>query len=191
MAFEKDGYYQDKFEKLNITGEVFSDKEFEDCKFTNSNLVGCKFVRCSFINCRFEESVLSATEVTDSKFVDNIFKNCKIIGTDWTKAQRLADLSFESSQINYSNFRLLKLSKIKIIECEAKEVDFTGTDLKEADLKGTDFESAIFSKTDLTKADLRRSRNYFIDPRFNTVKKAKFSLPEALGLLVGLEVEID
>lgn len=191
MAFEKDNYYKEKFEKLDLNGQTFSDKEFEECKFVNSSFVNVKFVRCRFVGCVFEGSVISAMITTDSNFVDVYFKNSKVIGTDWTKAQRLQDLSFNNSQINYSNFRLLKLPKIKMLSCEAKEVDFTGTDLSEAVITSCDLENAVFSQTNLAKADLRYSKNYFIDPRFNTVKKAKFSMPEAMTLLSGLEIEID
>lgn len=191
MAFDKDSYFKDKFEKLGVNGESFEDKEFEECKFINSSFVNVKFTGCRFVGCVFEGSVVSALDVTDSNFVDVTFKNSKIIGTDWTRARRIQNVAFDNSQINYSNFRLLKLPKIKITFCEAREVDFTGADLEDGVLTSCDFEKAIFSQTNLSKADLRLSRNYFIDPRFNTVKKAKFSMPEALTLLSGMDVEIE
>ncbi len=191
MAFDKDSYFKDKFEKLGVNGESFEDKEFEECKFFNCSFVNVRFIRCKFVGCTFESSILSAMDATDTNFVDVSFKNSKVIGTDWTKAQRLQGIFFEGSQVNYSNFRLLKIPNTKMISCEAKEVDFTGTDLSDSQMTDCDFESTIFSQTNLTKSDLRLSKNYFIDPRFNTIKKAKFSMPEAMTLLRGLDVEIE
>lgn len=78
-----------------------------------------------------------------------------------------------------------------MINCEAKEVDFTETDLSEGTFGGTDFERSIFSKTNLTKANLKGAVNYSIDPRYNIIKKAHFSLPEALSLLGCLDIVID
>ena len=78
-----------------------------------------------------------------------------------------------------------------MINCEAKEVDFTETDLSEGRFNGTDFERSVFSKTNLTKANFSGAVNYSIDPRYNTLKKTHFSLPEALSLLSCLDIVID
>ncbi len=78
-----------------------------------------------------------------------------------------------------------------MVKCEAKEVDFTETDLSHSDLKGTDFEKSRFFKTNLAYADFKGARNYYIDARVNTLKQTKFSLPEALSLLNGLDIILD
>jgi len=40
----------------------------------------------------------------------------------------------------------------------------------------------------LTEADLSKARNYLIDPGLNQLKKAKFSLPEAMSLLYNMDI---
>ena len=45
--------------------------------------------------------------------------------------------------------------------------------------------------TTLTGADFRGARGYVIDPRRNRVARAKFSMPDAVGLLHALDVVID
>ena len=70
---------------------------------------------------------------------------------DWTKAQHLKELEFFSSQINYSNFKMLKIPKTKIVDCEAKEVFFTEADLGQGDFRNTDFENSLFFKTNPAK----------------------------------------
>ena len=85
----------------------------------------------------------------------------------------------------------MKPPRLKIINCEAKEVDFIETDLTGGVFTGTDFEGSRFFKTNLTNADFKGARNYMIDARNNTLKKTKFSLPEALSLLNGLDIIIE
>ena len=75
--------------------------------------------------------------------------------------------------------------------CTAKEADFTEADLRGGIFTGGDFEGSFFSKTNLEGADFRDAKNYSIDVRYAKVKKAKFSLPEGLSLLSGLEVSIE
>lgn len=191
MGFTKSAYYQEKFSKVSLTNEELKEIEFEECKFNDCSFVDCKFEKCKFISCKFSGCMISAINPTDSRFVEVAFLNSKVIGLDWTKAQHIQEVSFDSCQINYSNFRLLKLPKLKAVSCEAKEVDFSETDLSEGVFTDTDFERSIFSKTNLTKANFKGAKNYFIDARYNTIKKARFSLPEALTLLSSLDVVID
>ena len=95
------------------------------------------------------------------------------------------------SQINYSNFKLLKIPKTKIVTCEAKEVDFIETDLTGGDFKNTDFEKSRFFKANLTGADFRGARNYFIDVKNTTLKQTRVSMPEAVSLLSSLDIIVE
>jgi hypothetical protein len=40
----------------------------------------------------------------------------------------------------------------------------------------------------LSDADLSQARNYMVDPSKNILKKAKFSLPEAMSLLYCMDI---
>ncbi len=71
-----------------------------------------------------------------------------------------------------------------------RECNFADTCLIEADFKNTDLSLTTFHNCDLSKANFSGSKNYTIDIRANKVKKAKFSLPEAIALLLGFEIEI-
>jgi uncharacterized protein YjbI with pentapeptide repeats len=119
------------------------------------------------------------------------FKNCKTIGIDWTKAQQFRDIAFERCQLNYSNFRLMKVLRVKMTDCEVKDVDFTEADLTKGDFKNSDFEKSRFVKTNLTSADFKGARNYIINPSANTLKKTRFSYPEVLTLLNSLDIIIE
>jgi len=190
MKFNKDSYYQEKFKGLVFEKNKVSEKEFEECIFVNCAFTDCKFLGCRFIGCKFSGCSLSANDFTDCHFVDVSFKSSKTIGVDWTKAARVVDLLFEDCQINYSNFSMIKLPKSGFTSCEAKEVDFSEADLSGSDFSGSDLKRSIFSRTNLVKADFRDAKNYSIDVKNNSVKGAKFSLPQALSLLDSFEVEI-
>ena len=85
----------------------------------------------------------------------------------------------------------MKLSGAKIKNCRAKEAYFIETDLSGSDLRKTDFEKAQFHETKLKKADLRGAKNYFIDLKNNQLAQARFSLPEVINLLEGLEIKVE
>ena len=191
MAFLEEVYYQEKLIKHSFSEEDIQSRVFEECEFINCSFIGCKFEKCRFLNCKFIECDLSTIIPMNCQFTEVQFIKCKAIGIDWTKAQRIKKLSFSECLLNYSNFRLLKLAGIKIIKCEAKEVDFIEVDLSDGDFKNTDFEQSVFFKTNLTKADFSGARNYLIDIKTNTLKKTRFSLPEAMSLLTNLDIIIE
>ncbi len=191
MDFSKNAYYQAKFSKLSFEKETIKTKDFEECEFDSCIFVDCKLEKCKFIHCKFNECILGAINPLDSRFIEVTFTKSKVMGFDWTKAQKIQDLVFNNCQINYSNFKLMKVPKIKIVNCEAKEVEFIETDLSHGDFKNTDFEKSRFFKTNLTGADFKGAKNYYIDIKNNTLKKTRFSLPEALVLLESLDVIIE
>ena len=191
MDFIRDSYYQESFLNLSLLNETIKSIEFEECELNSCSFIDCVFEKCKFIDCKFNECVLSAVNPVNSYITDVKFSKCKVIGCDWSKTSQIQGLDFTDCQINYSNFAMLKIPKIKMINCEAKEVDFTETDLSEGSFTGTDFERSICFRTNLTKANLKGSVNYSIDPRYNTLKKTHFSLPEALSLLNCLDIVID
>jgi uncharacterized protein YjbI with pentapeptide repeats len=93
--------------------------------------------------------------------------------------------------LNYSAFIGLKLEKIRIKDCISREVDFSDANLEQADFGGTELENAIFRNSNLAGANFVGAKNYFISPQNNRLKGAKFSLPEAMSLLYGLEIVLE
>jgi uncharacterized protein YjbI with pentapeptide repeats len=135
--------------------------------------------------------------VTSTRFRDVRFESTKILGVDWTKADSMDDphantsLFFLDCVLDLSSFFGLNLRSATIERCSAKETDFGEADLQGAVCRRTDFSGARFHGTNLEHADLREALNYAIDPRANKVKGARFSLPEAVALLRGLDIVID
>ncbi len=191
MSFSLDMYDREKFSRVSLTGATLNSIRFEECEFEGCSFINCKLEKCKFLECRFKDCVLSAVVPLDSHFVEVKFSNSKVIGCDWTRAHRLEDLEFTSCQLNYSNFKLLKIPGTKMVNCEAKDADFIETDLSKGIFTGTDFENSRFFKTDLTMADFRGAKNYSIDVKNNTLKKTHFALPEVLSLLNSLDILLD
>ena len=90
-------------------------------------------------------------------------------------------------------FDLLKfiLKRTSFFKSTLREVDFSQADLAECSFKECDLLKSRFSETNLIKADFRGAFSYIIDPVGNKVRGARFSLPEAQGLLAGLGITIE
>jgi fluoroquinolone resistance protein len=183
--------YQQTIANLSLTDEIVKAVTYEECTFESCSFISCRFEKCKFISCKFNDCILSAVVPMDCRFIEAEFNRCKTLGIDWTKTQLLREQVFKDCQLNYSSFKLLKTPRIKMINCEVKEADFTEADMRRGDFKNTDFEKSRFFKTNLSGADFKGARNYAIDPLNNTLKKTRFSYPEVLTLLNGLDIIIE
>ncbi len=179
------------FEKIQWQEKEVSGRKFIDCTFRNCQLNGLIFSDCHFTDCKFEDCDLSLIKVKGSFFSHLQITRCKAIGIHWFDTGKPFSIGFTDSNISYSSFFGKPLKKTKFKNCVAKEVDFSECILTEADFSGTDLEGTRFSNTDLSLANFKEARNYFIDVQFNKVKKAKFSLPEALRLLDSFDIIIE
>ncbi|XUW99856.1 MAG: pentapeptide repeat-containing protein [Dehalogenimonas sp.] len=191
MNFKKKAFYQDTFTSLSLENETIEGIEFEECEFHKCSFVNCTFDGCKFLDCKVIECRFSADRLPHCRFIEVKLLNSQLIGIDWTKADALEGLEFIGCKLNYSNFRMLKPPRLTMIKCEVKEADFVETDLSGGVFTGTDFENTKFFKTNLAGADFKGAKNYLIDARINTLKKTKFSMPEALSLLNGLDIIIE
>ena len=125
------------------------------------------------------------------RFQDVQFIDCKIIGGAFFKCDRtFFSASFKNSLLHYCNFSDLHLKNGSFSGCRLRECHFNNTQLTGANFDETDLTGSLFHNCDLSNANFSKAINYDIDPRTNKIKKAKFSLPEALGLLRGFEVDI-
>jgi uncharacterized protein YjbI with pentapeptide repeats len=197
--FQQQEYENETFRNVVVKDEVLENLQFYDCTFIKCDFSSTVFKNTVFRSCLFEECDLGLVRVDGSVFKGVAFVNSKVIGVNWANAswgrkslsQLLKSIDFRGCVLNYSSFFGLVLEKIEIVNCIAHEVDFSGTNLKEANLRGTDFEKSIFRQTNLEKADLVKAKNYMIPPDVNTLKKTKFSLPEAMALLYSMDIVLE
>ena len=133
------------------------------------------------------------TRIPDSLFQNAKFEDTQLIGINWAAANwpKVAFLKpFEvyTCVLNYSTFIGLKLKEVSFRNCVARDVDFSEADLTRADCRDTDFTQSRFVETNLTEADFTHAQGYQINPNLVTLKGTKFSLPEAMALLYGLDI---
>jgi fluoroquinolone resistance protein len=125
------------------------------------------------------------------RFQDTFFDECKIVGGEFFKCDdRFFTLQFKNSILMGCNFSDLKMKKASFWGSKVKDCHFNHTFLVEVDFRETDLSGSIFHHADLSKADFRDAKNYSIDPQTNTLKKASFSIPEALSLLNFFDIKI-
>jgi fluoroquinolone resistance protein len=184
-----------EFKNANHKGGAFRSKEFETCTFVKCNFRDCTFQYCSFRDCVFRACDLGMVKFDGCTFVNCQFDHCELIGINWpesgwAKGRLHEPVHFTECALNHSTFTGLNLRGITIGKCTALDVDFTGCDLTRCDCRGTDFAGSTFMHTNLTQADFRGARNYAIAAASNTLKKTKFSLPEAMSLLYSLDIQL-
>ena len=179
------------FENLDFTGDAFVPGEYEQCVFTKcdfsrSNLANSKFLECEFIGCDLSLATLAKTAFRDVKFKDS-----KLLGLRFEECSEFGlSFSVDNSILNHASFFRVKLRKTKFSNSKLIEADLTEADLSSSILDNCDLTGAIFKHTILEKADLSTSHGYSIDPEINRIKKAKFSLPAAIGLLDKYDIDI-
>ncbi len=190
--FSKETEFQDEtFSKLDLENKIISHKFFFDCVFKNCNFSYANFQSSLFEDCFFLNCNFSLTKMLKAQIRGVVFDSCKIIGVDFTKCDTLImEFSIEESTIKNCIFSDLCLRKTKLYKSDLIECDFVNTDLSETNLFESNFSGSLFHNTNLMGANLINCANYNIDPLKNNIKKAKFSLPEALSLLNFFEITI-
>jgi uncharacterized protein YjbI with pentapeptide repeats len=198
MVFKTSEYTGELLNEVIFDHQIIEEKVFVACTFKKCDFHESQFKNCTFRDCRFEQCDLNLMTVDGSVFQNIFFEKTKMIGINWAKAswgkasfhQLLKKINFIECVINYNTFMGIKLDKIKMEKCIAKEVNFSNTDLTDSSLRYTDFSGTMFSHTNLTRTDFYKATNYNIDPVNNTLKKTRFILPEALSLLYNLDIEL-
>jgi len=192
-----DAFTSQEFKKISLKNEEVRRKEFDGCTFTRCTFQETTFLNCKFTDCTFQECNLRMVSVNGSSFAGTRFEQSELAGINWTettwrstKVLLNKPVDFVSCVINYSVFIGLNLTNVKITRCTAKNVAFEEANLTKADCSYTDFEDSRFVGTNLTEADFTGATHYAIDVRQNTVKKAKFSLPEAMSLLTSFDITL-
>ncbi len=196
VLFEQQEYHDQMFEDVTVDDEEIGFKEFEMCLFHNCTFQETRFRGCRFLHCTFRHCDLQLIQVNECSFNEVLFEDSKVIGVNWTdacweKRGLLNVLHFSRCAINHSTFVGLPLKRMTLTDCVARDVDFSEANLTRANCMKTDFSQSRFWQTNLTEADFRGAQNYAISAQVNTIKKTKFSLPDAMSLLYSLDIVLE
>lgn len=188
-------YFEQLFENLDCSLKTIQNKLFEKCKFTKCKFDEVNFIGCSFVDCEFIECSMNTIVPTNTTFLGVVFDNSKMMGIQWPKAKwprikLVSPINFYACDISYSNFFGLSLSEINIQGCKVHDADFREADLSHGNLTNSDFFQSLFIHTKLFDTDFSEALNYSIDLKLNDVKRAIFSFPEVINLLVHFDIKI-
>jgi fluoroquinolone resistance protein len=154
------------FSKKSLKKRFFANCSFDHCNFSECLLQDVRFCSCIFIGCNLSLPKLEGCRFQDARFID-----CKIVGVEFFKCDKtFFSACFENCLLHYCNFSDLNM----------KNALFRGSKLREN----------YFTNTCLNGADFSTATQYAIDPQTNKIKKARFSIPEVIGLLHGFDITI-
>lgn len=180
---------------------IFNTEDFSLDSKDSGDFVGCHFIgidfnmlnfsRLKFLDCEFVECNLSNNNLKGASFRGGSFKKSKLIGLNWSEASSVVACSFSDCILDYSIFHSMNLKNFIFTDCKMLEVEFSESQLVRALINRCMLRGASFNKANLEQADLRGSTDYFIDVRYTNIKKAKFSLPEAMALLSSLDIILE
>lgn len=180
------------FDKIDFKNKALPNGEYENCHFINCDFSNANLSEHKFMNCKFSTCNLSLANINHTTFQQIFFKDCKMLGLHFENANQFGlAFNFEQCKLDHSSFYQTKIKKTIIKNCTLHHVDFTDCDLTGALLTDCDCSNAKFENTTLEKADLRGSYNFSINPNFNKIKKAKFSLAAVPGLLDVFDIKIE
>jgi fluoroquinolone resistance protein len=179
------------WDHYDFTAEDLSGAQFQDCTFDGCDFSGVKLSDTRFEDCRFTDANLSNTVVDHTRFDGVTFTACKLVGLNFGASDPLAfALSLDRCLLRYVNFSQLRWRQAVATDCDAQDCDFRGAKLVGADFTRTRFRSCRFTGADLSGADFSHAQDYDLDLRTENLKKAVFTMPEAMNLLAPFGLEI-
>ncbi len=180
------------FDKVDFKSENLTVAEYESCSFKNCNFAEVDLGNITFANCDFVDCNLSLAHTANTAFREVQFIRCKMLGLRFDNCNKFGlSLKFEKCLLSHSCFFKTAIKQTSFNACGLMEADFTACNLTGAAFTACDLAGALFYNTILEKADFRSAYNYVIDPENNSIKKAKFSIPEVAGLLKKYEISIE
>lgn len=175
--------------EIDLEGVVVSSCHFRDCDLTEASLRGTHLSECVFEGCE-----LTMVDLTDALLHWTRFEDCRLTGVGFGAVRRDAvgiGVEFRHCDLTLASFRDLDMRACAFHGCHAHEAEFLDCDLRGVSFDGTDLARATFLRSNLGDADLRGARNYAIAACDNRVRGMRVTLPEAIGLLGALGLEVD
>ena len=185
-------FFSDRtFADVSLEAADLRDKELQRCTFRRCKLPESRWARSKLVECLFENCDLSRMAPQELGLREVTFKDCKLMGVDWSDLAALPDMAFEGCDLRYASFVKLKLKLTKFLRCTARESNFIEVDLTEADFTGTDLADSTIRGCTLSKTNFSRAIGVLFDPQHNRVKGARIALETALAMArsAGMVVE--
>ncbi|WP_342564648.1 pentapeptide repeat-containing protein [Paenibacillus sp. FSL R7-0345] len=150
------------------TKEEYSRCQISDIQLEYQEAEKVSFDKVLFKNVTISESTLRAIELTDVVFencdLSNVdfseafvhrteFRQCKMIGTDFTRA-RFQNVSVIDSLCDFSSFRFGKLKLIGFSQCSLNSADYYQADFQKVSFEDCTIDQAVMAGVKLKDTDL-------------------------------------
>lgn len=189
---EKKYIEDDNFLNVDFTASALARADYENCLFDNCNFSNLNLSNFNFTDCKFWGCNFSLVQLNKTGFQDVVFKGCKLLGLHFDECSEFKfSVEFDDCMLDMSSFYKRKMKNQVFRNCSSQQVDFAECDLTAAHFSDSDLNKATFDRTILDKANFKTAVNYSINPHVNSIKKAGFSLPAAIGLLDILDINVD
>lgn len=186
----RDRIFRDLELREPLEGASFHDCVFDGCSLRELRVHGCRFVDTDFLTCD-----LGLLDVAGAAFLGVTVENADVVGVNWAAAftdpNHRVEVDFKDAVLSFARFADLDLRGRRFEGCTMHEALFSACSLVDASFRGSDLAGSEFLDCDLSGADLRKARNYRVDVRRNVVTGLHARMPEAIGLLHGLGVELE
>lgn len=185
---------QEHFEGLVLSGQRIEGVELADCTLQRCvleemTLRNCRFTDCTFIDCRIANPAIEHTLMTGSRFI-----RCGLMGVAWktmSSGYLLPVEQFIDCQLRYHHFLEMELGKFDFSSSTVRDSMFADCTLRESSFAGCSLQGTEFFRCDLSRADFRHASGYTVDLEGCTLRGARFSFPEVVDLLNGLDIVIE
>jgi uncharacterized protein YjbI with pentapeptide repeats len=188
-------FKHEEYEDREFVGQDLSEEKIRDISFFNCTFERCSFQyadisHSSFDNCEFKHCNVSLTKFEGTHVFDVKFIGCKLMGINWGSVRGLFKADFTDCILDNAVFPDVNLKYFIFKGCSFDGASFVDTNLTHAVFDDCNLGGCLFDTTILTQADFSTAYGYAIDVSKNTIKQAKFSLPEAISLLQNFEIEL-
>lgn len=183
------------FEDRTFTGLEMQEAELAGKEFAGCTFVGCKAQETRWRGCRLEDCVFERCDLTQARPAGMVagklqFRECKLMGVEWTELGRFASLAFHECTLQFASFLRLSLCRTQFVDCTISEANFFEVDLGEADFRGSSLAGSVFRGCKLRKADFSAATGVFIDPTANEAREAIVPVESAVLLAMHLGLRV-
>ena len=190
-VFENETFDNDDEIRYGLNDSEFIECTFNGCNYTGEIIIGCCFERCNFSDCNLSNIVYKKCDMSDCAF-----SGCKILGCNWNIFEKKYSLTYpfsklEKCNLQYNNFTDLKIKSFNFLQCNLSDASFINCNLEKSVFSECNLNNCMFEQNNLSNCDFRTAHKYYINMATNYMKKAKFSYPEVVNLLLCTGIEIE
>jgi fluoroquinolone resistance protein len=178
------------FSGIDLPAAALDGKEFYRCTFRGAKLQQSRWTRSLLEDCTFDTCDLSGALPNQLALRKVAFRQCKLIGIDWSKLGNYPDVSFAECNLRYASFGELDLQKTLFAQCAMQECSFIRTNLGHAVFEACELNDARFDGCDLRAASFAQSVGVLVDPGKNKVQGMKMPLASAALLAASFGIKI-